>query len=309
MSYSVSLMRMLDVLEPGLKEVLWAILDEIEQQREASVTKNEFNELKEIVRDIGQTTKGLAKAQERTELRMEGLAKAQDRTEQKVENLSKAMEGLAEAQKRTEQKMESLSGAMEGLARAQERTEVKMEELAEAQKRTEQKVGNLSGAMEELAEAQKQTEKEMAKLSGSLHETREQTSSIAYALESEVGDLAKNMAYEFENEAFRKLPDLMRTRFSLDVREKLVRTFIRGEEINVFAKARRNGEEVLVVGEAVLRLDDRSKMAQLEKNMEAVKEEYGLPVVPLIITHFAHPDILRKAREQGVLIVQSFEWE
>lgn len=125
----------------------------------------------------------------------------------------------------------------------------------------------------------------------------------------QVGGLAKSMAYALENEAFRKLPDLMRTRFGLDVREKLVRTFIRGEEINVFAKARRNGEEVLVVGEAVLRLDDRSKMAQLEKNMEAVKEEYGLPVVPLIITHFAHPDILRKAREQGVLIVQSFEWE
>ncbi|OQY52777.1 MAG: hypothetical protein B6245_23360 [Desulfobacteraceae bacterium 4572_88] len=247
---------MLDVLEPGLKEVLWAILDEIEQHREASVTKNEFSELKEIVRDLGQTTSGLAKAQERTE--------------QKVESLSKSIEGLAEAQKRTEQKMESLSGAMEGLARAQE----------------------------ELTEAQKQTEKEIARLSGSVRGTRGQ-----------VGGLAKSMAYALENEAFRKLPDLMRTRFGLDVREKLVRTFIRGEEINVFAKARRNGEEVLVVGEAVLRLDDRSKMAQLEKNMEAVKEEYGLPVVPLIITHFAHPDILRKAREQGVLIVQSFEWE
>ncbi len=36
--------------------------------------------------------------------------------------------------------------------------------------------------------------------------------------------------------------------------------------------------------------------------------EFDQPIVPLIITHFAHPDILKKAREQGVLIVQSFEW-
>jgi len=117
------------------------------------------------------------------------------------------------------------------------------------------------------------------------------------------------MAYALENEAFRKLPEYLGIHRQLNIRERFVRTFIRGEEINVFAKAERNGEEVLVVGEAVLRLDDRSKMGQLEKNVEAVRAEYGLPVVPLIITHFAHPDILGKASEQGVLVVQSFEWE
>ncbi|MDM8551547.1 hypothetical protein QUF72_15780 [Desulfobacterales bacterium HSG2] len=275
--YSVALMRKLDVLDPEIKEVLWAILDEIEQHREASVTKNEFNELKEIVRELGQTTKGLAKAQERTEVKVEELT---------------------EAQKRTEVRMEEMAGAQKELAEAQKRTELRMEELAEAQKRTEVRMEEMAGAQKELAEAQKQTEKELAQLSRSQRGTRGQ-----------VGGLSKSMAYALENEAFRKLPGYLGTHRQLNIRERFVRTFVRGEEINVFAKAERNGEEVLVVGEAVLRLDDRSKMGQLEKNVEAVRAEYGLPVVPLIITHSAHPDILGKASEHGVLVVQSFEWE
>ncbi len=33
------------------------------------------------------------------------------------------------------------------------------------------------------------------------------------------------------------------------------------------------------------------------------------PIVPLIIAHYAVPQILENAREQGVIVVQSFEWE
>ncbi len=65
----------------------------------------------------------------------------------------------------------------------------------------------------------------------------------------------------------------------------------------------------MLVGEAVVRLDDRSKMGQLEKNVQVVKEQFHQPVFPLMITHFAHPVILKKAREEGVVVVQSFEWD
>jgi len=234
MTFSVSLMRKLDVVEPELKEVLWGILEEIELNREASVTKTEFNELKEIVRELATTTKELAEAQKRTE--------------------------------------------------------TKVEELAEAQKRTETKV-------EELAEAQKKTEAAIAELTKSQKSTR-----------SQVGGLSRSMAYALENEAFRKLPEYLKTNHQLIVKERFVRKYIDGEEINVFAKAERDGREVLVVGETVLKLDDRSKMGQLDKNVKVVEKELNLPVVPLLITHFARPEILRKANEQGILVIQSFEW-
>ncbi len=94
------------------------------------VRREDFSELKDIVRDLAET-------QQRTGQRVEDLAEAQQRTEQRVED-------LAEAQQRTEQRVEDL-------AEAQNRTEQRVEELAEAQNRTERRV-------EDLAVAQNRTE-------------------------------------------------------------------------------------------------------------------------------------------------------
>ena len=235
MPFSVALMRKLDTVEPELKEILWTILDEIEQHREQSVTKVEFNELKDIVR---------------------ALAEAQTRTEQRIEELAEAQKKLAEAQTRTEQRVE------------------------------------------ELVEAQKHTEQEIAQLSRSLNNTR-----------SQVGGLARSMAYALENEAYRKLPAYLKTHCQLEIHDHFIRTEISGEEINLLAKATRAGEDVVVVGETVLRLDDRSKMKQLEKNITTVREQYHLPVIPLVVTHFARATVLEKAGKEGVIVVQTFEWE
>ena len=73
-----------------ITEVIAAMYEELKN----SVTKVEFNELKEIVSE-------LAEAQKRTELRLEELAEAQKRTELRLEE-------LAEAQKRTEEEVRKL---------------------------------------------------------------------------------------------------------------------------------------------------------------------------------------------------------
>ncbi|MCY3897112.1 MAG: hypothetical protein OXF86_00970 [Caldilineaceae bacterium] len=120
-------------------ERLSAVFDESQAQVLAEVIyssyndlvrREDFSELKEIVRDLGET-------QQRTEQRVEQLAEAQQRTERRVEQ-------LAEAQQRTEQRVGQL-------AEAQQRTEQRVEQLAEAQQRTEQRV-------DELGEAQRRTE-------------------------------------------------------------------------------------------------------------------------------------------------------
>jgi len=205
------------------------------------------------------------------------LAEAQERTEQR-------MDRLAEAQERAEQ-------AIARLAEAQERAEQRMDRLAESQERTEQRV-------DRLAAAQERTEHSLEKLAEALAATNRQ-----------VGGLSKSMAYALENEAFRKLPAYLKEHWGIEVEKRLVRRFVAGEEINVFAQALRQGEEILVVGETVLKLDDFSKLGQLDKNVAAVKERFEQPVAPLIVTHFARPEVAEKARERGVLVVQSFEWE
>ena len=95
---------------------------------------------------------------------------------------------------------------------------IKVGELADAQKRTEQRV-------EELAEVQKRSELEIQKLAQGLDENNRN-----------FGGLSRSMGYAFENEAFRLLPNFLRTRYGIDAKEKIVRGEIGGKEINLFAR-------------------------------------------------------------------------
>ena len=247
MPISVSFIKRLESVSPELRQVLIDLLEEVERQREESVTKREFNELNEIVRELAQRVKELAEAQKRTEQRVEELAEAQRRTEQRVE------------------------------------------ELAEAQRRTEERVN-------ELAEAQRRTEEEIRKLAQGQRRLRQ-----------EVGGLARSVAYALENEAFRRLPEFLRTK-GIEVLERMVRREVGGEEINLFGRARRDGEELLLVGEAVLRLDDTSKLRRLKEKAALVETELGEKVLPVLVTHFAVRRLLERAERAGVMVVQSFEW-
>jgi hypothetical protein len=252
-------------ITPSIKKEIVKIIDE--RIREAHVTKEDFSELKSIVRDIGIKVGELTEAQKRTEIKVEELAEAQKRTEVKVEEL----------------------------AEAQKRTEVKVEELAEAQKRTEVKV-------EELAEAQKRTEEEVCKLAVGLNRTRE-----------DLGGLSRSFSYAFENEAYRMLPVVLKEKYAIKVRDKVIRADIGGKEINFFGKAEKDGREIYIVGEARVRLDDTKKREdvfnELEEKVEAVKEEYGeVEIAKLLVTHFATKGFLKKAEEKGVIVIQSFQW-
>lgn len=59
-----------------------------------TVKVKDFNELKEIVRELAHAQKELAEAQKRTEQRVEELAEAQKRTEQEVATLARGLKQL-----------------------------------------------------------------------------------------------------------------------------------------------------------------------------------------------------------------------
>ena len=115
-----------EAIDPVAAEKIADVVGLIYDELRYSVTKTEFNELKDIVAE-------LALAQKRTEERVEELAQAQKRTEERVEE-------LAQAQKRTEERVEEL-------AQAQKRTEERVEELAAGLLRLERKVESLVGEM------------------------------------------------------------------------------------------------------------------------------------------------------------------
>ena len=115
MPYSTKIIKLLDKVEPTLREVLIALLEEMERQRLENVTKNEFNELKAIVKE---------------------LAEAQKRSEERLTRLENVVAELAEAQKRTEERLNEL-------AEAQKKTERELEKLVGEHRKTREMVGNL----------------------------------------------------------------------------------------------------------------------------------------------------------------------
>ncbi len=82
LGFSAKFIRKIEKLEPDLRDVLFAFIDELEMQRVESVNKEDFRELKGIVKE-------LAEAQKRTEKRVEELAEAQKQTEKEIKTLIK----------------------------------------------------------------------------------------------------------------------------------------------------------------------------------------------------------------------------
>jgi len=241
-----------------------------------TVTKTEFNELREVVGE-------LAEAQKRTEQKVEELAEAQKRTEQKVEE-------LAEAQKKTEQKVEEL-------AEAQKKTEQKVEELAEAQRRTEARV-------EELAEAQKRTEAEIQKLSVSLRETRQM-----------VGGLSDTVGYGLEDRIFPFLEEFARREFGIEVdlldRRNIVYPDGRFDQANIYVEGRRKGRKVYLIGECKAR-PSKKEIKRFSDALRRMRAHLGAEVQGFLVGSYYSPQVERyiiKEEFPDIRFMKSFEFE
>ncbi len=129
--------KLREVFEENIAVKLTEAFEEQFAIYEKIVTKDEFNELKEIVRE-------LSFAQKRSEEKIGELVEAQKKTEERMNKLEEKMAELAEAQKKTEERMNKLEEKMAELAEAQKETEKAIKELVEAQKKTEKRINNLT---------------------------------------------------------------------------------------------------------------------------------------------------------------------
>jgi chromosome segregation ATPase len=275
--------------EEGAKK-LANILGIIYQEVVNTVTKEEFKELKNIVSE---------------------LIEAERKSEQRIGRLEEVIQELAEAQKRTEQRVEEL-------AEAQKRTEQRIEELAEAQKRSEERIGSLEISMKGLAEAQKKTEQRIEELAEAQKKTEIQIEKLTKShieLRQEFGGFTKTMSYAFENEAYRNLPIVLKNKYNIEVKEKFIRTEIGNKEINIFGRGKVDGKEIYIVGEAKLRVDEKrlkkelNIFKELNEKVKTIKEEYrDVEIIKIIVTHFAPKKFIEKAKEENIIVIQSFEW-
>jgi len=166
-----------------------------------------------------------------------------------------------------------------------------VEELAQSQKRTEEE-------LKALSQAQKRTEEELRKLVTEHAETRKR-----------VEGLSDTVGYTLEDRAYRGLPPLLK-RYGITVEEKLKRQYVefrKGyKQINIYGYGHRDGERILILGEAKVR-PSKKEIARFERLTQELSRLQGLPVFPLFVAYDFPPEIEELLRRKGILPVWSYE--
>jgi chromosome segregation ATPase len=300
------------------KEIYEFVISIVDDKLKGIVaTRAEFEALKDSLDK-------LVEAQRRTEEAIESFKRV---TEENFNRVWKAINELAEAQRRTEERLNQLVIRVDELTERLNRLTDRVDQLAEAQRKTEERLNQLTIRVDELterlnrltervdqlAEAQRRTEEKLAQLAEAQLKTEQSLNKVRMDL----AGLSRSVSYAFENEAFRNLPRFLKERYGIEVIERLIRKEVGDKEINLLGRAKKKGEDVIIVGEVKMRLESKKYKEEfeadifdeLEERVEAVKAEYGdIEVVKILVTHYASESFLKLAREKGVIVVQSFEW-
>jgi hypothetical protein len=224
-------------------------------------------------------------------------------TRRDFNELKGAVQELTKAQARTEQRMGGLERAMQELAQAQARTEQRMDELAQAQARTEQRVGGLEQAMQELAQAQARTEQRIEKLV-----------EVQENLARQVGGLSDSIGYGLEDIAKVVLPGYLQRHFGIllegELGEELNRHFFHIDgsdvEINLYGEGERDGQRVVVLGEAKSRIY-KNDVEKFTHDLAVIDHVLKGEVVRVMFGYFLHPSAEVAARERDILLVASYQ--
>jgi len=296
-------------LGPDAAKAITNILAKIYDDLQNTVTKAEFNELREVVKELAEAQKKTEERLDALTHRVEELAEAQKRTEARVEE-------LAEAQKKTEERLDALTHRVEELAEAQKRTEARVEELAKAQKKTEERLDALTHRVEELAEAQKRTEARVEELAEAQKRTEEELQKLIKEhgeTRRQLGGLSMTVGYILENEAFKALPKLLKRDYGLDVKGRLRRQFVKDNqgqyiEVNIVGEAAQNGKTVMIVGESKSQLSKRGVDEFLRKKLRRLEGVFE-NMFPVLVTHMiTSPDVENYAKDQGIALYYSFDF-
>ena len=194
-----------------------------------------------------------------------------------------------------EDRMDRVEAALDRLEAAQARAEKRLEAL-------EDRMDRVEATLDRLAAAQARTEEALEKLTEAHDETRKQ-----------LGGLSHTVGYILENEAYRALPALLKAEHGIEVEDRLIRTYLTTDrgypvEVNIFGRGRRNGREVVILGESKSQLSakniDHFIQGRLTR-LEPLFEE----VFAVLVTHMiSSPDVAAYAQERGIALYYSYQF-
>ncbi len=280
MPVSIAFLKQLEKVEPSLRQLFIAFLEELERQREESVSKKEFNELKQIVKELSENINSLTK-------KINELVEAQRKTEERVDKLEIALNKLAEAQRKTEERVDRL--------------EIALNKLIEAQRKTEERVDKLEIALNKLAEAQRRTEEEIAKLTKRMQ-----------IFEERLEGISNSVGYSLEDRAYKSLPKLLKDRFGIEIEGRLVRRYVcingKNIQINIYGYGKKDGKSILILGECKVR-PSKKEIERFEKYALKISKKENKDPFLLFVAYDFPPKIENLLKEKNIPYFWSYEFE
>ena len=119
--------------------------------------------------------------------------------------------------------------------------------------------------------------------------------------------------YELQNEAYRALPALLKADHGIEVEDRLIRTYLTTDrgypvEVNIFGRGRRNGREVVVIGESKSQLSARNIDHFIQGRLVRLEPLFE-DVFPVLVTHMiSSPDVAAYAQERGIVLYYSYQF-
>ncbi len=269
MTVSVALMRKLEKLAPEVREAFLLFLEE----QERWVTKEDLRPLQQDLRELTQA----------------------------VATLGRHVQELTEAHKRAEGRITALEQAVQELTEAHKRAEARMT-------RMEERMDRMEATIQSLIEAQRETEAMLQRLIEALERTRQELERKIEMVHERTEALSDTVGYTLEDRALWDLPRVLRERFDIEVEGELWRGYVtvrdRVRQVNIMGYGRRNGERMLIIGEAKTRPSKR-EIERLVKLAQALSEQQRLPAFMLMVAYDFPPDIQEFLEEQGVHLIWS----
>jgi len=279
-----------------LYKTIVTIVDE--RVKEIKVTRENFNELRDAMEKL---TKAQAKTEERVgrlEDAVEKLTKAQTKTEERVGRLEDAVEKLTKAQAKTEERLERLEDAVE--------------KLAKAQAKTEERVGRLEDAVEKLAKAQAKTEERVKELAAAQAKTEEKLGILTAAFEglkTEVKSLSDTVGLGLEDLGSAVLPSYIERTYGISAvtfSRKFITIDGKGIEINLYAEGKRDGETIILLGEAKNRIR-KAEVSKYIKRITALKDYLDKPLFLFMFGYWIHPSAEELAKDNGIELIVTYK--
>ena len=191
--------------------------------------------------------------------------------------------------------MDRVEATLDRLATAQARAEERLEGL-------ENRMDRVEATLDRLATAQAGTEEALKKLTEAHDETRKQ-----------LGGLSHTVGYILENEAYRALPALLKTDHGIEVEDRLIRTYLTTDrgypvEVNIFGRGRRDGREVVVIGESKSQLSAKNIDHFIQGRLTRLEPLFE-DVFAVLVTHMiSSPDVAAYAQERGIALYYSYQF-